>query len=82
VHDLAVQVGWSWHDNGLGGLGWCWGTAPGAAPSTFAIYVRAQAKCRANTPALGGLVLFRSFFVVGAPSCDPPIDAKSPPGHG
>ena len=36
--------------------------------------------CRASTPALGGLVLFRSFFV-GAPSCDPSIDAKSPPGH-
>jgi hypothetical protein len=38
------------------------------------------AKCRASTPALGGSVLFRSFFV-GAPSCDPSIDAKSPPGH-
>jgi hypothetical protein len=38
------------------------------------------AKCRSSTPALGGLVLFRSFFV-GAPSCDPSIDAKSPPGH-
>ena len=32
VHDLAVQVGWSWHDNGLGGLGWCWGTDSGTAP--------------------------------------------------
>ena len=38
------------------------------------------AKCRASTPALGGLVLFRSFFV-GASSCDPSIDAKSPPDH-
>jgi hypothetical protein len=52
--------------------------APGR--TDYKIIKSNEAKCRASTPALGGLVPFRSCFV-GAPSCGPSIDAKSPPGH-